>query len=128
MNILCATGNLGRDAEMRATPAGKQVLSFSVPMKAGWGDREQTVWLNCSLWGDRGAKLAEYLTKGTMVAVSGELSVREYEKDGVMKTSIELNVRDVTLCGGGHREAAPANAVKPSKSVMDEFEDTEIPF
>ena len=125
MNILTATGNLGRDAEMRAIPAGKQVLSFSVPMKAGWGDREQTVWLNCSLWGDRGEKLAQYMTKGTMVAVSGELSLREYEKDGAMKTSVELNVRDVTLCGGGQKESAPANS---APTPADDFDSDTIPF
>jgi single-strand DNA-binding protein len=100
MNVLCVTGNLGKDAEIRVTPAGKSVVAFSVAMKSGWGDRATTTWLNCSMWGERGVKVAPYLLKGGQVAVSGEVSLREWESGDKSGTSLELNVNDVTLLGG----------------------------
>ena len=127
MNVLIATGNIGRDAEVRYTPAGKAVVSFSVAMKAGYGDREKTIWLNCSMWGDRGVAVAPYLLKGVMVAVSGEMSTREYEKDGQMKTTVDLKVNDLTLCGS-KSDAAPAQSKASPSAEPAGFEDTDIPF
>ena len=129
MNLLVATGNLGKDAEIRYTETQKPVINFSVPMSAGWGDRKQTIWLNCSMWGDRGLKLADYLKKGKMVCVSGELSTREYESSGEKRVSHELNVKDVTLCGGREESAAPmtemgkANAAATAKKEQATFDD-----
>ena len=65
-------------------------------MDYGWGDNKNTVWLDCSLWGDRGERVAQYITKGSQLGVSGELGTREH--DG--KTYVTLNVREVTLVGG----------------------------
>lgn len=116
MNVLTLTGHLGRDAEVRHTAQQVAVASFSVPMKSGFGDREQTDWVSCSFWGQRGEKLAQYLTKGTLVAVSGELSLRKYVVDGEERQSLDLRVNDVTLLSKkteqapqqqGFRDAAP---------------------
>ena len=116
MNVFNFTGNIGSDAETRYTQSQKAVTSFSVASTAGWGDKKTTTWIRCNLWGERGEKLAQYLAKGQMVAVSGELSAREWEdKSGVTKTSIECNVSDVTLCGGKDRAggtAAPRQAAQ----------------
>ena len=48
MNVLTASGNLGKDAEVRSA-GGTSVASFSVAMKSGYGDKQQTIWLDCSL-------------------------------------------------------------------------------
>lgn len=118
MNVLTITGHLGRDAETRYTANQTPIASFSVPMKSGFGEREQTDWVSCSMWGERGSKLAPHLLKGTLVAVSGELSLRKYVVDGVEKSSLDLRVNDVTLLSKkteqapqqrGFREAAPVD-------------------
>ena len=118
MNVLTFTGNLGRDAETRYTANQTPVCSFSVPMKSGFGQREQTDWVSCSMWGERGSKLAPHLLKGTLVMVSGELSLRKYVVDGEERQSLDLNVNDVKLLGKkpeqapqqqGFRDAAPAD-------------------
>jgi single-strand DNA-binding protein len=135
MNNLSVTGNLGKDAEIRSTPAGKQVVSFSVAMKAGWGDRESTTWVNCSMWGDRGVKVAPYLLKGGLVGVTGEVSLREWESGGKSGVSLELNVNDVTLLGGKSAEAQrdhpaannPAAMGGASTLTGNDFDDA-IPF
>jgi single-strand DNA-binding protein len=98
-------------------------------MNSGFGDKKTTTWIRCSMWGDRGVKLAPYLLKGGLVGVSGEFSAREYEKDGFTKTSCELRVNDVTLLGSPDRakyEKPPAQA-PAAKAAVEDFED-DIPF
>lgn len=90
------TGNLGRDAELRDAGRDK-VCSFSVASSRKVKGEDSVTWVRCSLWGKRGESLAQYLTTGTKVAVSGELSTREY--DG--KTYVELRVNEIDMMGGG---------------------------
>lgn len=98
MNVLNFTGHIGSDAEIRYTAAGKPITSFSVALTSGYGDKKATTWMRCTIFGERGPKLQPYLLKGALVGVSGEFSAREWEnKDGVTKTSCEVNVNDVTL-------------------------------
>lgn len=87
-------GNLGKDAEVKNV-GGNDVCSFSVASTTKVKGEDSTTWIRCSMWGQRGAKLAEYLTKGKSVCVSGGLTTREYEG----KTYIEMRVDDVRLMG-----------------------------
>ena len=121
MNVLTITGNLGQDAEVRQA-GGTNVLSFGVAMNWGYGERKASCFIDCSLWGKRAeGGLVGYLTKGTPVCVSGELSKEEYNG----KTRLKLNVNDVTLMGKGQErsEPAPAPAPEPHQGLDDE-----IPF
>lgn len=95
MNNFNFTGNLGNDC--RQGQAGQTaVVNFSVAVKSGYGQNEQTIWVDCALFGNRANALAPYLTKGQTVAVSGELGTREHNG----KTYITCKVNDVTLVGG----------------------------
>jgi single-strand DNA-binding protein len=100
MNVLTISGNLGKDAVVRK--AGDQsVAGFSIAMKSGYGDKAQTIWVDCSLWGKQAESgLVQYLKKGQFVVLSGEMGTREHEG----KTYITLRVASVTL--GGKSEAA----------------------
>ncbi len=81
-------GNLTKDAELR--PAGNsQVCGFSVAADTGFGDKKQTMFFSCSLWGNQGAAVAQYLKKGNPVTVIGEMSEREY--DGRQYKEIRVN-------------------------------------
>ena len=94
------TAILVADAELNSTPNGRQVLKMRLAVNTGFGDKKQTLWLNAALWGERGAKLVQYLTKGKPVALTGELSSREYtDKNNTPRLSIELNVQQVSLIG-----------------------------
>ena len=131
MNLFTATGHIGKDAATRTTPSGKSVTGFSVAVKSGYGDNEKTVWVDCGCWGDRYQKLAPYLTKGTLVAVSGELSTFEADNG---KTYLKLRVNDVTLCGNkpqttGAKPQAPTNAkAAPVPADYSAGLDDDIPF
>jgi single-strand DNA-binding protein len=105
MNVLTVSGNIGRDAEVR-NAGGTAVAGFSLAMKSGYGDKAQTIWLDCSIWGKQAESgLVQYLKKGQFVVVSGEMGTREH--DG--KTYITLRVNNVTLGGkqDSQQQAAP---------------------
>jgi single-strand DNA-binding protein len=90
-------GNLGKDAEMRYTPGGKPVTSFSVAVSEKRGDNEETTWWRVSCW-DRLAEVAgQYLTKGSKVLVVGNrIKVRTYVDKGVeTKASLEVTAIDI---------------------------------
>lgn len=89
-------GRLGRDAETRN--AGQTTATgFPVATDHGYGDRKQTLWVDCTLWGQRGERLAAHLTKGTGVVVSGELYTHEHNG----KTYLKMDVRGFEFAPGG---------------------------
>ena len=125
MNTFCFTGNLGKDCEVRQA-GNSTVCNFSVAVKAGYGSRESTVWVRCGLWGKKAeGKLPDYLRKGTQVAITGELSLHEYEANGEKRTSLEVNVSTLDLIGGKAEPAKAEPAPKPDE--FDDF-DSSIPF
>jgi single-strand DNA-binding protein len=99
MKSLTIAGGIGKDAVTRTTQQGDKVTGFSVGVSEGFGDSKRTLWFDVSLWGARGDKLAQYLTKGSRVVVSGDLSTREHEG----KTYITLRAAEVTLMGGNEQ-------------------------
>jgi len=111
MNILTGTARLSRDAEVRQTAGGTSVCNFSAAMDSGFGDSKEPVWLRMALWGKRSeGKLPQYLLKGTQIAFSGELKVREYDdKDGNKRTSVEVNVSTLDLIGGRNESSEPSS-------------------
>jgi len=102
MNIYSFTGRLGRDSETRFTQGGMAICSFTVAVDFGYGENKGTNWIRCSLFGKRAeGQLPKYLVKGTQVAISGELKVREYDdKDGNKRTSVDVSVDKLDLIGG----------------------------
>lgn len=96
MNVFTFTGNLGRDCRM-GNAGNTAVCNFAVAVKSGYSDKEQTLWVDCALWGKQAeSRLPEYLVKGQQVAVSGELGTREHEG----KTYLTLRVSQISLVGG----------------------------
>ncbi|MEI7655496.1 MAG: single-stranded DNA-binding protein [Actinomycetes bacterium] len=95
-------GNLTADPELRFTASGHAVASFTVASTPrtfdretnGWKDGE-TLFLKCSVWRQYAENVAESLTKGARVIVTGRLKQRSYEKEGEKRTVYELDVEDV---------------------------------
>ncbi len=102
MNVYTFTGRLARDCETRFTQAGMAICSFTVAVDYGFGDNKGTNWIRCSLFGKRAeGRLPQYLVKGTQVAISGELRVRDYtDNDGNKRTSVDASVNALDLIGG----------------------------
>lgn len=112
MKHIVISGGIGKDAETRTTGNGDKVTGFSVGVSEGFGDSKRTVWFDVSWWGSRGEKLAQHLTKGSRVSVSGDLSTREHNG----KTYLTVRASDVTLMGGGERRDTGGYDQSPDRS------------
>lgn len=123
MKIIAISGNIGKTAETRTTQGGDNVTSFNVAVEDRSGREKSTVWFSCSLWGKRGDALAQYLTKGSKVSVSGELSTREH--DG--KTYLQIRADHVTLMGGGERSQDRGTGGAPAGGAANGY-DEDLPF
>ena len=122
-NAISFTGRLGRDAELK-TVGDNDVLEFSVASDCGFGKNKATNWFRCTVWGNRAAKLVEFLTKGKQVAVFGDLKLREYEKkDGGAGMSADVRVNEIDLMGSN--EDKPTSPQAPESTDSD---DDEVPF
>jgi single-strand DNA-binding protein len=111
---LTIAGNVGRNAELRRTQNGDEVLGFSLAVDNGKdknGNKRDTTWVKCSIWGKRASSLENYVRKGTKLVLTGRPGVDVYEGKG----SLTLSVQELTFMGGGEQreqrgyDAPPAN-------------------
>ncbi len=101
--VVTVVGNLTNDPELRFTPSGAAVASFTVASSSRYLDKATNEWkdgdptyLRCSVWRQYAENVAESLTKGTRVIVTGRLKQRSYEtREGEKRTVMEIEVDDV---------------------------------
>ena len=147
-NQVVLMGNLTRDPELRATPNGQNVCSFSLALNRSYKGsdgnwQEATDYVDVSAWGPVGERVHQYVTKGRPVLVSGRLQSSTWEKDGQKRSKVEVVAQDVTFLGGrgegGDESSAPSAPAKTTKKasdkdvVIDDISDepidlSEIPF
>jgi len=131
-NKVVVLGNLTRDPELRSTPNGQNVASFSLAVNRTWknaqGENQEAVdYFDCVAWGKAGELISQYMQKGRAILVSGRLSSRSWEQDGQKRSKVEIVVEDFNFIGegGGRSEGgssvspSPAKA-SPSKKANDE--------
>ena len=139
------TGNLTRDPELRSTPSGSSVCSFSVAVNRVYRDangeqKEDVSFIDCSAWGKLGEMIANYAKKGSGVLVSGRLSQRTWEdKNGGGKRSrVEIVVEDFNFTGAAssNRDSGESSYSAPSSSaaadipddIPEEIDLSDVPF
>ncbi|HVF86498.1 MAG TPA: single-stranded DNA-binding protein [Pyrinomonadaceae bacterium] len=111
-NKITIVGNLGRDPEMRYTPQGTPVCTFSIATNERRKDRagelqDITTWFRVTAWGKQAETASKYLTKGRRVYVEGRLHVEEWtDKEGKPRHTLEVNASDLQFIdsAGGERE------------------------
>lgn len=124
--ILTVVGNLGRDPESRDVD-GSTVTSFRLAHSTKIKGDEQTYWFGVDAWGKLGEVCAQYLEKGSQVAVSGQFRPREYtDKDGATRTSLDIRATDIHFVGkkgdnGGGSRSSGSSAARSDP-------DDDIPF
>jgi single-strand DNA-binding protein len=120
-------GNLGRDPEMRYTPSGRPVTSFSVATTRSWTSgegerREETEWFNVVAWGNLAEICKQYLHKGQPVYVDGRLQTRGWEDaEGKKHFRTELVANEVIILGERRGESAEGGAAEEAPSAEEEF-------
>lgn len=136
LNKVMIIGHLGRDPEMRYTPSGKPVTTFTVAVSRSWnsGDGErhtETEWFNIVAWGNLAETCKQYLTKGQLVYIEGRLQTRKWEdKEGQKHSSVEVVANEMTMLNdrreGNHNNneagaAAPSEESAPASNNEGEF-------
>lgn len=131
-NQVILMGNLTRDPELRTTPNGNSVCSFSLALNRSYRNadgewQEATDFVDIVAWGPLGERVAQYLSKGRAALVNGRLQSRSWEQDGQKRSKVEVVANDVTFLGGpgagpavGTEGAASAEKTeKPTKKTDD---------
>jgi single-strand DNA-binding protein len=105
LNKVMIIGNLGRDPEMRYTPSGRPVTSFTMAVDRSWNSadgerRTETEWFNVVAWGNLAEICKQYLVKGQQVYIEGRLQTRKWDdKDGVKHTTVEVVASEMMMLG-----------------------------
>jgi len=128
INVMTFSGNVGQDMEIRHTPSGKAIGQFNVAVKQGYGDNEKTSWVTCKMFNERAEKVAPYVLKGMLVAVTGALVVDEWEsKEGNKMKKVCCLVNDLQLPQRNNLGKTDSQPQAPQAPQQDNFDD-DIPF
>jgi len=104
MNKAILTGNLVRDPELRTTPSGVAVCTFTIAVNGRKPD--DTQFFRITTWRQTAENCQRFLAKGRKVAVTGDVSLNTYTaKDGTTKASLEVNAYEVEFLGGNRSDA-----------------------
>lgn len=154
LNQVTLMGNLTRDPELRATPGGQNVCSFSLALNRSYKDasgewQEATDYIDITAWGPLGERVAQYLAKGRRCLVQGRLQSRSWEQEGQKRSKVEVLASDVTFLdgrgegggdssggssgssygsndGGGNAPSAKKPAAKKKDTVIEDIGDEPI--
>jgi single-strand DNA-binding protein len=136
VNKVILVGNLGGDPEVRYTPSGKAVASFSLATKEQWtgkdGEKtERTEWHKIVAWARLGEICGEYLRKGSQVYVEGRLQTRSWEdKEGNKRYTTEIVAQNMQMLGSAAGKGGMAKSTEerfPTEEPVS-IPDDDIPF
>jgi single-strand DNA-binding protein len=131
LNKVMIIGHLGRDPEMRYTPSGRPVTTFTVATSRTWNTADgekhtETEWFSVVAWGNLAEICKQYLTKGQQVYVEGRLQTRRWEdSESVKHTSVEIVAGEMMILGerrdASHTPAETAEMVEEHDGSEDEY-------
>ena len=118
MLTMTIAGNVGKDAVLRNTQGGDPVLGFSIAIDGGKdknGQKRDSTWVQCNVWGKRAESLNSHITKGTKLVVSGRPGVDVYEGKG----RLTLSVQDLTFMGNAKERTDQEPQTRESLDDLD---------
>lgn len=149
-NNVTVTGNATREPELRFTPSGQAVANFGIAVNRRWQNRQTQEWeeavsfFDVTVWSQLAENVAETITKGTRITVTGRLDQRSWETpDGDKRSKIEIVADDVAISlrwataevsrnpradGGGGGSYAPANNQATGMNAAPAYNPDEEPF
>lgn len=138
MNFVLVTGNLTRDAELRNTNTnGTPVLNFSIAVNDRRKNQQTGEWedypnfFDCSLFGTRAEKIAQYLTKGRRVAIEGKLRWSQWQdkETGKNRNSVSILVDEIEFMNSQNREGGNGGGSYDAPAGGNDFgSDEDVPF
>jgi single-strand DNA-binding protein len=135
LNKVQLIGNLGKDPELKYTPSGVAVATFSIATSESWKDQEgnqqeKTEWHNIVAWRKLAEICGEYLKKGKKVYLEGKLQTRNYEKDGIKRYVTEIVADQLIMLdgGGGGKGSNASSTSEAAPMASDAPKDDDLPF
>ena len=137
VNKVILIGNLGQDPELRSTPSGTSVATFTLATNESWTDRdgakqERTEWHRIVAWGKLAEICGQYLRKGRQVYIEGRLTTRSWEdRQGNQRKTTEIVAQQMLMLGGRGPDQGGAEADKETPEFAAEtvkIEDDDLPF
>ena len=127
MNVINLTGRVVKDCELSMLPGTVTAkISFTICVERKYQkdkNNKKVDFIACEQIGKHTEKLAQYLTKGKMIGVEGELNIDQYEKDGAKKSFTKVKVDRLEFLGGGKQEDHD-----PTGKFKEVLDDDELPF
>lgn len=135
-NLVILLGNLTKDPELRSTPQGTKVCTFSIACNERYKDKngqqqDKAEFVNLVAWGNLAEIIAKHFQKGKEIYVEGKLQTRSYDdKEGTRKYVTEVVVKEFSFTGsGGGAKPSGESAARMAERVMNEPDDfDQIPF
>lgn len=133
MNQIVIKGRLSSAPEVRVTPNGVKVCSFTVAVNRRF-DRDTTDFINCEAWRKTAELIENHFVKGQEILLCGELHLDKYEKNGEKRTAVKVVADNVEFCGSKSevKQTPTAGATALPDVNLDGFEvieaDTDLPF
>jgi single-strand DNA-binding protein len=126
LNKVMIIGRLGRDPEMRYTPSGRPVTTFSVATSRSWntsegGRRTETEWFNVVAWSNLAEICKQHLQKGRLVYIEGRLQTRHWEDQEGNKHSATEIVANEMIMLDDRRDGNASEEEESSEEEEDEF-------
>ncbi len=134
LNKVQLIGNLGKDPELKYTPSGVAVATFSIATSESWKDQEgnqqeKTEWHNIVAWRKLAEICGEYLKKGKKVYIEGKIQTRNYEKDGVKRYITDIVADQLIMLDGGGGKGSTTSATPESAPLAAEApKEDDLPF
>jgi len=132
INKVILMGRLTKDPELRYTNNKTPVCSFTIAVNNGYGEKQQTDFVNCLAWNKTAEFVTKYFTKGKMIIVIGRISTRSWEtQDGKRAYATEVIANEVSF---GETKSSQQTATQPPmQDDDDDFtpldeEDDDLPF
>lgn len=128
MNIAVLMGRLTKSPELKTTPNGVSVTSFSIAVDRGYGDNKQTDFINLVAWRQTAEFICKYFTQGSKILVEGSIQTRKYQdSNGNNRTVFEVVANNVHFVDG-KKDAKPSVDVNPDADPLKSFADRNSDF
>ena len=134
LNKVMVIGHLGKDPEMRYTPSGRPVTTFSMAVSRSWNTadgerRTETEWFNIVAWGNLAEICKQYLNKGQQVYIEGRLQTRRWEdKEGQKHTSVEVVASEMMMLGDRRDNSKSSQESDQEEDQEPIADEDEFPF
>ena len=133
-NLVVLTGRLTSDVELKSTPNGVSVCSFSIANEVGYGESKKTSFINVVAWRQTAEFISKYFQKGAMIGIEGSIQTRKYkDKDGYNRTAFEVVANNVQFVESKKSnedtdDVDPMRTVQDKLSAFSDIVDDDCPF